>query len=196
MSSRERAPRKVLVVDDDRILAITTSLILKKEGYAVAVAFSGEEAVERAKTFSPDLLLSDIWMDTMSGIEAASRIAAKLPGVKILFLSGDATISDVLSIFPKRIVYSLMAKPVRVRDLLNAVAYMLPEVKVAHVSTQVEMSASFAEDPHQNGVQDSSVAAEEQGQFLDPGRKFPVRSVDPRNLDQEDLRKGSGFPSS
>ena len=188
MSLRESGSRKILVVDDDRIIATTTSAILRDEGYDVATAYSGEEAVEKAKAFLPDLLLSDIWMDSMNGVEAASRIATKLPNLKILFVSGDATMLDVLNVFPKRIVYSLMLKPVRVPDLLNAIAYILPPIETR---TSEANRAAMQAVTYLPKYQDEST-----GQLHDPGKKFPVRSVDLRDHDQNEGRRVSGFPAS
>lgn len=188
MGLRESVPRKILVVDDERIIATTTSAILRDEGYEVATAFSGEEAVEKAKAFLPDLLLSDIWMNSMNGIEAAGRIAARLNSLKILFVSGDATMLDVLNVSPKRIVYSLMLKPVLVPDLLNAIAYMLPTLEAP--TSEVKRD-SMQMTTYLPKYQDQIT-----GQFHDCGMKFPVRSVDLRDHDQNEGRRISGFPAS
>jgi CheY-like chemotaxis protein len=188
MGLRESVPRKILVVDDDQIIAITMSAILRDEGYEVATAFSGEEAVEKAKAFSPDLLLSDIWMDSMNGVEAASRIATKLPSLKILFVSGDATMLDVLNVFPKRIVYSLMLKPARVPDLLNAIAYMLPTIEAPTSEVTLDSMHMTTYLPK---YQDQITR-----QFHDCGMKFPVRSVDLGDHDLNEGRRVSGFPAS
>jgi len=64
----------VLVVDDDRVLADTLADILRKHGYRPVALYSGEEAVELARRFRPDVLLSDIRMSRLDGIEAARRI--------------------------------------------------------------------------------------------------------------------------
>lgn len=117
---------RILVVDDNKATAQTLSAILQEQGYEVATAFSGEEAVARADGFLPDLLVSDIFMVGMNGIEAATRITAKLPDCRVLFLSGQAAMSEVLKATPERLVYSFASKPVHPLDLINAIAYMLP----------------------------------------------------------------------
>jgi CheY-like chemotaxis protein len=126
MKNDETAKPRILVVDDEEIIAITLCEILREEGYQVDTAFSGEDAIKKASEFPPDLLLSDIAMGAMNGIEAAVRITAALPECKVLFLSGHFSISDTQSTLPEQLVYSFMTKPVRVPDLLNAIAYMLP----------------------------------------------------------------------
>jgi CheY-like chemotaxis protein len=117
---------RILVVDDNRTIAQTLSAILQEQGYEVATAFSGEEAVAKADGFLPNLLVSDIFMGGMDGIEAATRITAKLPDCRVLFLSGHATMTDVVNAAPDHLVYSFASKPVHPLDLLNAIAYMLP----------------------------------------------------------------------
>jgi CheY-like chemotaxis protein len=220
MGPGEIGPSKILVVDDDRTIATTMSVILREYGYDVATAFSGEEAVEKAKFFSPDLLLSDIWMDSMNGIEAAVRINARLPGLKILFLSGDATMLDVLKSFPKRIVYSLMLKPARVPDLLNAIAYMLPTIQTTKTATSVEVDSGSMQDaatlevtaPPIEGTPHSTQAlviemtlaiSEQRDEITVPAssvtasqKKPPVRSLDHLDDRQENERKISGFPAT
>jgi CheY-like chemotaxis protein len=124
MASSSRSAR-ILVVDDEQIIALALAAILEKNGYDVEKAFSGDEAVAKAADFNPDLLLSDVSMGTMTGIEAATQITAKLPRCRVLFLSGHASKADIAEAAPKRMVYSFASKPLHPADLLSALAYML-----------------------------------------------------------------------
>ena len=119
---------RILVVDDERTIALTLSAILQKQGYAVATAFSGEEAVARAAEFFPDLLVYDVCLGAMNGVEAATWITVMLPECGVLFLSGQASMADVMNAAPERLVYSFASKPLHPLDLLNAIAYMLSAV--------------------------------------------------------------------
>lgn len=94
MKHGESVQSRILVVDDNQVIALTLGAILEEAGYEVASAFSGEEAIERAEAFLPKLLLSDISMRPMNGIEAAVQITAKLPDCRVLFLSGNPSIAD------------------------------------------------------------------------------------------------------
>ena len=71
----------VLVIDDDRVLADTLSDILRKHGFKPVALYSGEEALELAGRFRPDVVLSDIRMSRLDGIEAAKRIRIAAPGL-------------------------------------------------------------------------------------------------------------------
>jgi CheY-like chemotaxis protein len=84
------------VADDELVIADTLKIILAQNGYEATAVYCGNEAIETAKTWRPDLLLADVVMPDMSGIEAAIRIRALLPQCRILLLSGQATTTDLM----------------------------------------------------------------------------------------------------
>ncbi len=65
---------RVLIADDEKIIADTLALILNLNGFEATAAYSGEQAVETARTLRPNALISDICMGKMSGIDAAVLI--------------------------------------------------------------------------------------------------------------------------
>lgn len=78
-------------------------------------------------------MLSDVHLGAMNGVQAATRITAKLPNCRVLFLSGRASMEDLLIDAPRRLVCSFISKPPNLLDLLNAIAYMLPaEIAAQH----------------------------------------------------------------
>lgn len=87
---------RVLVADDEYVIADTLKIILAQNGYEVAAVYCGVEAIEMAKTWRPDLLLADVVMPDMSGIEAAIQIRALLPDCRIVLLSGQAATNDLM----------------------------------------------------------------------------------------------------
>ncbi len=139
MNSGSRRQARILVADDDQTLAMTLCAILEEQGYEVATAFSGEEAVTKSTWFIPDLFVSDICMRTMNGVEAATRITAKIPECGVLFLSGLVSITDVVKTAPVRLVYSFASKPLHTLDLLNAIAYKLSAIGTADDSAAMGM---------------------------------------------------------
>lgn len=60
---------KILIVEDELMLNNAYSVVLEKEGYSVEVAFNGEEALEKVAAFKPDLILLDLRMPQMSGLD-------------------------------------------------------------------------------------------------------------------------------
>jgi CheY-like chemotaxis protein len=67
-------PRRVLIADDDRDAAATLSVLLELEGYEVCTVHGGQEALDTARTFKPDVVLLDIGMPKITGYEAARRL--------------------------------------------------------------------------------------------------------------------------
>jgi CheY-like chemotaxis protein len=115
--------RRVLVVDDEQVIADTLSIILNKAGFDASPVYTGTAAVESARTLQPDLIISDVIMPDMNGIEAAIQIRAFLPGCKILLFSGQAATADLLeSARAKGHEFEILAKPVHPQDLLAKLA--------------------------------------------------------------------------
>ncbi|KAA6465424.1 response regulator [Acidobacteria bacterium AB60] len=109
----ETPKTRVLVVDDEQLITDTLALILRQHGFDVSIAYSGEEAVQKAITVRPDVLLTDIIMGEMNGLEAAILISEELPQCKILFFSGQPATADLLN--QSRFLgrdFEVMAKPV------------------------------------------------------------------------------------
>ena len=118
MNGRPTKPR-VLVVDDERVIADTLSIILNKNGFDASAVYSGNAAVARAQEIKPELVISDVIMDDMNGIEAAIRIRELLPRCKILLFSGQAATADLLEKARKEgHEFEILAKPVHPQDLL------------------------------------------------------------------------------
>ena len=80
---------KVIVVDDDAIVATSMNTILSTDPEidVVAIGYDGTDAVRLYEEYKPDILLTDIQMQTMSGLDAATQIIAKYPDAKIILLT-------------------------------------------------------------------------------------------------------------
>ena len=110
---------KVLIADDERVIADTLAMILNQSGFRARVAYTGEQAVELAAEFAPDMLISDVIMAGLNGIDAAIRIRQILPNIKILLFSGQAATADLLEkARAKGYEFEILAKPVHPQDLL------------------------------------------------------------------------------
>ena len=111
--------RKVLVADDEKVIADTLAQILTNSGFDVAAVYNGKEAVEKARRMSPDLVISDVIMPELDGIQAAIQIRSMLPKTKILLFSGQASTADLLEEARKEgHEFEILAKPVHPQDLL------------------------------------------------------------------------------
>lgn len=111
---------KVLVVDDERVIADTLAMILNQSGFDARAIYSGEGAVELASAIEPDMLISDVIMADLNGIDAAIRIRALLPRIKVLLFSGQAATADLLEkARADGHEFDILAKPVHPQDLLS-----------------------------------------------------------------------------
>jgi CheY-like chemotaxis protein len=111
--------QRVLVVDDEKVIADTLAIILAQNGFESTAVYSGTEAVRRAQETNPDLVISDVIMPDMNGIQAAIQIRQMLPKTKILLFSGQAATADLLEDARKEgHEFEILAKPVHPQDLL------------------------------------------------------------------------------
>jgi CheY-like chemotaxis protein len=109
----------VLVVDDERVIADTLATILNQNGFEASAVYTGTAAVDSARSSHPDLVISDVIMQDMNGIEAAIRIRQMLPACKILLFSGQAATADLLEkARAQGHQFEILAKPVHPQDLL------------------------------------------------------------------------------
>jgi len=114
-----QSKRKVLVADDEQVIANTLAIILNQAGFEACAVYSGEAAIEALDSFQPDMLISDVIMTGITGIEAAIATRQKMPHCKILLFSGQAATADLLE--KARLhghEFEILAKPVHPTDLL------------------------------------------------------------------------------
>jgi CheY-like chemotaxis protein len=117
-SNTSTKPR-VLVADDEQVIANTLAIILNQAGFEARAVYSGEKAVEALESFQPDMLISDVIMTGMTGIEAAIETRKRRPACKILLFSGQAATADLLEkARAQGHEFEILAKPVHPTDLL------------------------------------------------------------------------------
>lgn len=80
--------QRILVVDDDHLVADTLALIFVKSGFDARATYSAEEALEYARDFHPDLLLCDVTMPGKDGLALVCDITRELPSCRIIVLTG------------------------------------------------------------------------------------------------------------
>jgi len=82
-------PNRILVVDDEPLVADTLGLIFRRRGFECKVAYSGAEALAQAHTFEPCLMLLDIDMPGINGLDVARSLDASHPECRVLMLTGN-----------------------------------------------------------------------------------------------------------
>ncbi|HKN21623.1 MAG TPA: response regulator [Terracidiphilus sp.] len=92
----DEAPARVLVVDDERIIADSIALILKGRGFDSRAVYSGEDAAELALTWMPNAVIADVVMGKMNGVALAIYLSHALPSCRVLLISGNIATSELL----------------------------------------------------------------------------------------------------
>jgi CheY-like chemotaxis protein len=118
-------PKKILVIDDDKLIVATLKRLLTKEGYRVVTALSGSEALKQIEQADFDLIVSDIKMPEMDGVETVKRIR------DYLTRSGKNPIPEIfITAYAKEDMYKealtlnsagYIEKPFDMKSLLEAV---------------------------------------------------------------------------
>jgi CheY-like chemotaxis protein len=110
---------KILIADDEQLVALTLTEILEEDGFEVLMVHDGTAAVQAARTMQPDLVLTDVMMPKMNGIEAAKSIKSFLPKCRIILISGQAATGDLLKqAQAEGHDFEIVTKPIRPDALL------------------------------------------------------------------------------
>jgi DNA-binding response OmpR family regulator len=113
----------VLVVDDESIIADTLAEILTRSGYEGIAAYDGDTALETALLRPPEMLITDVVLPAMSGIELAITVRRVFPECRIILFSGQASTADLLAAAREDgHQFTLLNKPLHPQDLLKRVS--------------------------------------------------------------------------
>ena len=116
----------ILIVDDEKVIADTLSTILSYDGFLTMTAYDGIRALELASIVPPDLLISDVKMPGMTGIELAITMTQSIPECKILLFSGQASTVDLLEDARNAgYDFNTLTKPVHPTDMLRRISECL-----------------------------------------------------------------------
>jgi DNA-binding NtrC family response regulator len=129
MSETDRVKGKVLVIDDERSVCISCVRILEEEGYDVEYTLSGHEGVARATDGRWDVILLDLKMPDISGMEALARIHGAHPEQPIIIITGYATIQTSIEAI-KRGAFDYIPKPFTPEELALAVAKAMEDKRL------------------------------------------------------------------
>ena len=114
---------RVFVVDDEAVIAMTLTRILQNSGYAAEYFTDSTAALAKIRDEQPDLLLSDVMMPRLSGIELAIAVKEASPASEILLFSGQTATVDLMKAAREQgHCFTLMHKPVHPTELLAHIA--------------------------------------------------------------------------
>jgi two-component system, cell cycle response regulator CpdR len=117
---------RILLAEDDDQMRAFLARGLRRAGHAVDAVGDGETALERSRQANFDLLLADIVIPGVDGIELARRVSARHPGIRVMFITGFAAVAlqdDRLAPHRPRI----LAKPFHLRHLIAEIEALLSQ---------------------------------------------------------------------
>ena len=107
----------VLIVDDEITIIESLSGILSDDGFEVIHAFNGYEALKKIENESPDIVLLDIWMPGMDGIETLREIKQKFPNIPVVMITGHGSIESAVEA-TKSGAYDFLEKPLSIDKVM------------------------------------------------------------------------------
>lgn len=119
-SSQNTTPSwRIMIVEDEPLLRDTLEQLLQFSGFTVLTAGNGKEALDKLAQNPVDLVLSDIKMPVMDGVEMLRHIRATYGGLKVIFFSAFADISHAEAL--QMGALDLLPKPVRIESLIETI---------------------------------------------------------------------------
>ncbi len=138
---------KILVIEDEKLLADSIDALLSKKGFEVEVAYDGETGAEYAELGIYDLLILDVMMPKLNGYEVAKKVRARKCGTPILMLTAKSGLEDRIAGLNAGADYYL-AKPFDTRELLACINALLRRQgaqvnEVVYGNTSLDLSSGM-----------------------------------------------------
>ncbi len=119
----------ILIVDDEEAIRTSLRSILEDEGYEVAVATNGQEALKAYLSDPPDLMILDIWMPEMDGLETLRRVKELVPTAPVMMMSGHGSIETAVKAI-KLGAYDYIEKPLSLENVTLRVKHALDQYRL------------------------------------------------------------------
>ena len=119
--------RTILVADDDSSIRSLLRQLLADEGYAVVEATTGTEVVEKVKDVNPDLVIMDVRMPELDGIEALSKLKVSSPKTSVLIMTAFGSSNNAIRAMELG-AFDYITKPIEYRDLTSEVQVLRDEI--------------------------------------------------------------------
>jgi DNA-binding NtrC family response regulator len=118
---------RIIVIDDESLIAETVVEILNEQGFEAIPVSSGASAIELAKTVRPAIVLSDVIMPGLNGIETGIKIREIVPNCRVILFSGQAATVDLLEKAREQgHRFDILAKPIKPERLISIIRSSLP----------------------------------------------------------------------
>ena len=117
MIDRKSAMANVLVIDDESSILESLRILLRNEGFMPHVAHGGRQGLEQIESLSPDIVLTDVRMPNVDGIEVLSAVRRQDPGIPVILMTAQATLQSAVQAVNEGAFYYIQ-KPFRNDDLI------------------------------------------------------------------------------
>jgi DNA-binding NtrC family response regulator len=114
--------KSVFVVDDERLVADSIAMILRRNGYMALPLYDAESVLAQLETTKPAVVISDVQMPGMNGVQLAVLIRERYPDCRVLLFSGAATADLLDDARRKGYVFEILQKPIPPAELLTKIA--------------------------------------------------------------------------
>jgi DNA-binding response OmpR family regulator len=113
---------RIFVVDDEKNIADTLAMVLRKHGHEANAFYDAESALHQIEVLCPEIVISDVVMPGLDGVELAILIRKRHPECRILLFSGQTSTANILDTAGKQgFTFECLAKPIHPADLLARV---------------------------------------------------------------------------
>lgn len=121
-----RGENRILIVEDEKVVADTLGQILSAHGYEIRVTYSAEDAVEVLSGWLPNLAILDVMLPAMNGIDLAVVLKRDHPECHVLLFSGQPSVESLMQkAKDEGHEFEILAKPVHPTVMLNAISSLL-----------------------------------------------------------------------
>ncbi len=122
--AKKRKGYNILLVDDEESIRSTLGSVLRDEGFRVSTASDGDTCLDLIRDTEPDLVLLDIWMPGMDGIEALTRIKQNWPELPVVMISGHGTVESAVKA-TKLGAFDFIEKPLSIDKVVLTIEHAL-----------------------------------------------------------------------
>lgn len=192
------AKATILVVDDEESILDALSSILEDEGYSIVTASSGESAIAKFDETSPDIVLLDVWLPKMDGMDTLKIIKGKNRSVPVIMISGHSKIDTAVDAI-KHGAYDFLEKPLSLEKVLVLIRNALEKQRLETENTALKSSISqqweiVGQSPTIIDLKDKiSKAAASMGRVLIFGESGTGKELVARALHSNSDRKNKNF---